>query len=391
MAAAGLIPILPAAGKQSAAGITAKAAMTTVLSAAPVTWQEIPILDPAAAAAGQRTAGVANLWFTRPPPGQLPPWLPAAAGLATLVLTLAVVTAGMGSSVLRPLAAMSQVAQRIGSGDWEVRLPSSRAREVAAVSAALATMSAGQREATRRQAELEQERRLFIGAIAHDLRTPIFTLSAYLSGLHDGVATTPDKARHYVEVCREQTATLERLISDLFAYTKVEYLEQEPRRELLELGELLRGAAESMHPRAVAGGVSLTVTGSPERCPLMGDAQLLVRAIENLLDNALRYTPDGGSIAMHWRREAAMAVFTVEDSGPGIAAHDLPHLFTPLYRAETSRNRQTGGAGLGLTIARRIMQAHGGDLVAGNAAAGGGLFTGSLPIAGSQIRPDPAT
>jgi signal transduction histidine kinase len=390
MGAAGLAPAVAASRKHGASGTVGKMAMAATAGSS-LTFREIAIVGPAQPAGRQRAVGVANLWFTRPPSGQPPSWLPSVAGLVSLVLTLAVVAAVLGHSVLRPLAAMSQVAQRIGGGDLEVRLPSSRAREVAAVSAALATMSAGLREAVRRQAELEQERRLFIGAIAHDLRTPLFTLSAYLSGLHDGMATTPERAMHYVAVCQEQAAALERLIADLFAYTKVEYLEQEPRREPLELGALLHGSVESLEPRAVANGVTLVASGPPEPCPLSGDGQLLTRAVENLLDNALRYTPQGGCIAVHWRREVTTVVFTVEDSGPGIAAHDLPHVFTPLYRGETSRNRQTGGAGLGLTIARRILQAHGGDLTAGNSVTGGATFTGMLPIEGVQTRPDPAS
>jgi signal transduction histidine kinase len=104
--------------------------------------------------------------------------------------------------------------------------------------------------------------------------------------------------------------------------------------------------------------------------------------VGNLLDNAVRHTPTGGRIHVCWRQEGASLVVAVEDTGPGIALHDLPHLFTPLYRGETSRNRATGGAGLGLTIARRIFQAHGGDLAAANGATGGAVFTATLPLSG---------
>nr|MBA2362664.1 hypothetical protein [Chloroflexia bacterium] len=109
-----------------------------------------------------------------------------------------------------------------------------------------------------------------------------------------------------------------------------------------------------------------------------GDAHLLTRAVENLLDNALRHTPAGGEIRLGWRREARRAVFSVADTGPGIAPKDVPHLFTALYRGESSRNRRTGGAGLGLTIAQRILTAHGGDLTAENQPTGGARFTGSI-------------
>ncbi len=124
----------------------------------------------------------------------------------------------------------------------------------------------------------------------------------------------------------------------------------------------------------------MTTSDDPaEPCPLMGDSHLLARVVENLLDNAVRHTPAGGRIQVRWGCEQATLHFAVADSGPGIAAHDLPHLFTPLYRGETSRNRRTGGAGLGLAIARRILRAHGGDLTAANGPTGGAVFTGTLP------------
>jgi signal transduction histidine kinase len=193
---------------------------------------------------------------------------------------------------------------------------------------------------------------------------------------------------HYVEVCLARADALERLIADLFAFTRLEYLEQEPERVPLELGALLRGAADGVRPLARDRRIEIILDGAEEPYPLVGDQHLLGRTVENLLDNPLRHTPDGGSIRIQWGRHGQALSFSVEDTGPGIAEQDLPHLFTPLYRAETSRNRQTGGAGLGLTIARRILRSHGGDLTAANAAAGGARFTATLPTA-SHARPVP--
>lgn len=136
---------------------------------------------------------------------------------------------------------------------------------------------------------------------------------------------------------------------------------------------------EGLRSQAVGKGVVLELDGPPDACMLEGDAHLLGRAVENLLDNALRHTPAGGRIEVSWHGDAERVTFTVADTGPGIAPADLPHLFTPLYRGETSRNPQTGGLGLGLTIARRILRAHGGELVAANRAHGGAAFTAWLP------------
>jgi signal transduction histidine kinase len=302
-----------------------------------------------------------------------------AAGLLALLPTLAGVAWFLERTIVRPLTAMSRAARGIEEGNLAVHLPASRVREVAEVAGALEAMSAGLREAERRQAGLEQERRLFIGAIAHDLRTPLFTLRAFLGGLKDGLATTPEKAAHYVEVCQEKAEALERLIGDLFSYSRLEYLEQTPLQEVLELSSLLRQAAESIQPQADAKGIIVTLDGPVDLCPFTGDRQMLMRAVHNVLDNAVRHTPPGGHIHLRWSRAAGVLAVAVEDAGPGIAADDLPHLFTPLYRGEPSRNRHSGGAGLGLTIARRILRAHGGDLVAANGATGGAVFTATLP------------
>jgi len=383
---------LPAAMGGAAGQLTVDNARLPHTAAVTPAFQRIIIPDPTAPATGGPAAraaplGVAFLWLTGSSLDAPSPWLwPLAAGGAIL-LVLAAATWLLGRAVLRPLAAMGRAAEGIAGGDLDVRLPPSRAREVAEVAAALEGMSAALRAALDRQGALEEERRrleeertLFVGAVAHDLRTPLFMLRGYLKGLENGVAATPEKRAHYVRACRAKADALERLIADLFDYTRLEYLHQEPERAPLDLGALVREAAEGVHPLAEAKGITLTLDAPTEPCVLMGDGSLLARVVGNLLDNALRHTPEGGRICVRWRRADGAVVFAIEDTGPGIAAHDLPHLFTPLYRGEASRNRQTGGAGLGLTIARRILRAHGGDLTAANGPTGGAVLTGLLPI-----------
>ena len=352
-------------------------------------FQRIVIPDASQHGGNSAPLAVAFLWFTAPPPGEPSGVLWPVVELGTFALTLAIVVWLIGQPVLRPLAEMSQAAEGIAGGDLEVELSPSPVREVAEVGAALEGMSGALRESLSRQAVLEEERRLFVGAIAHDLRTPLFMLRGYLKGLERGVAATPEKTTHYVEMCQTQADALERLIADLFAYTRMEYLEQEPEHTPLELEAVLRQAVGMAQPRALARGVTLALDGPRQPCPLLGDRHLLERAVENLLDNALRYTPEGGEIRVRWHQRDDTLVFTVEDTGPGIAPHDLPRLFTPLYRGETSRNRQTGGAGLGLTIAQRILRAHDGNLTAANHPSGGAVFTGLLPAASYHAQPAP--
>lgn len=301
--------------------------------------------------------------------------------LSTLVLTLGVIAWLLGRTVLRPLAATSRAARQIAGGDLAIELPPSQVREVAEVGAAFEAMSRALQESLRQQAQLEEERRFFVGAIAHDLRTPLFSLRGYLEGMEEGIADTAAKKMHYLEVAQEKATALERLVSDLFAYTRTEYLEQTLHRAPLDLDMLLHNAVEGRRAEAEAKGVKLELEGPRQVCMVDGDEHLLGRAVENLLDNAFQQTPPAGKIVVARRPEADGMIFTVVDSGAGIAGADLPHLFDPLFRSDSSRNPRSGGVGLGLTIARRILRAHGGELTAANAPTGGAVFTAVLPAA----------
>ncbi|HEU0113376.1 MAG TPA: HAMP domain-containing sensor histidine kinase, partial [Thermomicrobiales bacterium] len=320
------------------------------------------------------------------PPAPVPPWrrnadfwLIPAVQVAALLAIAAAVAVFVSRAFLRPLAAMIDGMRQIESGNLDIRLPTSRVVEVAEVAAAFGAMADALRGSLERQDELEQERRMTISAVIHDLRTPLFALRGYLEGLAAGIADSPEKAARYLQLSRDKADALDRLVTDLFAYARTEYLEEAPRRERLDLSDLLTRTVEGMQPRADAKGVRLRLTGADAPCWAAGDPHLLTRAVENLLDNAVRYTPPAGEIAVDCECAGDDVRFSVRDDGPGIPPADLPHIFTPLYRGESSRNRRTGGAGLGLAIARRLLRAHGGDLTAANAASGGALFQARLP------------
>lgn len=313
--------------------------------------------------------------------------VPVVAGVTALLVTLAGVAWFLGRAVLQPLAAMSQTARQIAAGELTFSLPDSGVREVAEVAAAFTAMGEALRSALEHQAGLEQQRRTFIGAVAHDLRTPLFVLRGHLEGLDKGLAESPEKAARYLAICREKADALDRLISNLFAYVRVEYLGEAKESERMDLGDLIRRAVAGFGPLAAAKGVTLELEGPVEPCLLEADSHLLTRALENLLDNAVRYTPPEGVIRVSWQKSATEVRFSVQDQGPGISPRDLPHLFTPLYRGDASRNRRTGGAGLGLAVARRILQAHGGDLTAANALPTGAVFTAAIPALREDVPP----
>jgi signal transduction histidine kinase len=312
------------------------------------------------------------------PPEELRQWFVPVALIAALALALAGVAWFLRRSILDPLTATSAAAGRIAAGELDIRLPSSRVREVAELNRAFEGMSAALRRSLDRQSRMEGDRRMFISALVHDLRTPLFSLRGSLEGLATGVADTPEKRERYIAVARDNADALERLIADLFAYTRLEYLDEAPKRAPVNLATFLARLVEGMRPRAETKGVRLAL--DPDRAIIVAaDEHLLTRAIENLLDNALRHTPEGGEVRVGWRVDGDRVAIAVADTGPGIADADLPRIFDPLYRGEGSRNRRTGGAGLGLTITKRILLSHGGDLAAANAP-DGAVFTATLPV-----------
>lgn len=281
--------------------------------------------------------------------------------------------------IVRPLDALSAAAHRVAQGELEFHIPASSVQEVAAVRSAFQLMAENLKSSLEREESLEAERRFLLGAIAHDLRTPLFALRGYLEGLENGLANSLEKRTKYLAVCREKADQLDRLVSDLFALTKLDLLEQPATRESVEWERLVKRAVESVQPQATQKGLTLRIQGAEQPTEILGDAHLLQRALENLLDNAIRHSPAGGVVEVCWQTRSARGIeFCLLDEGAGFLEQDLARIFEPMYRSDASRNHETGGAGLGLSIARRVMRLHGGDLVAENRMQGGACLKGWL-------------
>ncbi len=302
------------------------------------------------------------------------------AGFAGLLLAFFIVGIRIRRLLLVPLERMSQAVRQIAAGNWDVQLPHSPIRELAEVRDGFEVMVNGLQRSQRKQAELEEQRRFVIAAVAHDLRTPLFALRGYLDGLEQGIAQTPDQVAKYVSVCKEKSAQLDRLVEDLFTFTRMEYLETALSGNTVDFTDIVQKSIDSLEPQAQQKIISIVAHYPPGGCVIRADSHLLERAMSNLLDNAVRYTPAHGRIVVQCRREGDRVAFTIRDSGPGFAPEELTRIFEPLYRGEQSRNRATGGAGLGLTISQRIFRQHGGELAAANHPDGGAILSGWLPV-----------
>ncbi|WP_202077619.1 sensor histidine kinase [Caldalkalibacillus salinus] len=303
--------------------------------------------------------------------------LSASLSILLIVCIVLFIRRQMGRYVVKPLEAMSEATRKIAEGNMDFQLPRTTVVEVNEVGTALHELSEEIQKSIKRQSQLEHERRFYIGAIAHDLRTPLFALRGFLSRLEQGLARSPEKAERYLTICRQKAEHLERLVSDLSSYVKSDILEQTIQKQSVPFSMLMREIIDGYRPLAAAKDVEIVANDPDDPCRVKADEHMLERAIENLMDNALRYTPSGGRIEITWERKSDCVQFTLSDSGPGIPSKVLPHIFDPFYREDTSRNSESGGSsGLGLTIAKRIVKAHGGNLTAVNRPSGGTSFTG---------------
>jgi signal transduction histidine kinase len=312
--------------------------------------------------------------------------LALASGGAVLLLGLAAAVWLAGRWIVKPLRQLSVQVDRIAGGERALASAPSRVSEVATVSAALADMAVALERSGERDARIEEARRFLVTAVAHDLRTPLFSLRGYLEAIARGIGD----ADEYLPRAQAKAAQLDRLVGSFFAYARDEYLDEAPLLRDADLGEVVRATLAGFEPAMLERGVTYRATGDDGVLALF-DRDRLERVLGNLFDNAVRYSPAGGTIEATWEVRDGFAYVTIADDGPGIAADDLPRIFEPAFRSDDSRNSHTGGAGLGLTIARRLTEVQGGTVDAANRGEGGAIFTVRLGAGSHAARIAPGS
>jgi signal transduction histidine kinase len=288
------------------------------------------------------------------------------AGLAALLLT-----AALSRRIIRPVEELTLAAQAMATGDLGRRVAVGAPDEIGTLGRAFNSMA----DSLQR---VEGLRRTLVGDVAHELRTPLTNIRGYLEALRDGVAR-PDA--RMIDSLHEEALLLNRLIDDLQDLALAEAGQLRLQREPAALGAVVERALSAARPRMEAKGVSCAHALPPDLPPVMIDAERVGQVLRNLLNNALTHTPAGGTISVAAQVEGEMVAVSVCDTGCGIAADDLPLIFERFYRADRSRNRATGGAGLGLTIVRQLAEAHGGGVRVTSEPGQGSCFTFTLPAA----------
>ncbi|MCB9418789.1 MAG: HAMP domain-containing protein [Ardenticatenaceae bacterium] len=300
-----------------------------------------------------------------------------------LLLFAAIIATTFGifaaASVTNGLRQLAQTARTIAEGDLSARVEVLGRDEVAQVGQVFNEMATQLQETEAQRAELETLRRDFIAWTSHDLRTPLTSIRAMVEALHDGLVDDPETVQRYYKTIRSDVIALNSLIDDLFELAQLDagglVLEKSP----YVFGDLVSDALESFRVLAQQRDVDLQAVVAENVGQVRLNAPKIGRVLANLISNALRYTPEGGGVVVTAVSTTNSVQVIIQDSGPGFHSADLPRIFEQFYRGEQARSRSTGGAGLGLAIARGIVEAHNGRIWAENAPNGGAIVGFSLP------------
>lgn len=302
-------------------------------------------------------------------------WLSLGLGIAAATLTAVAVSWIVSARVVRPISDLAVVARGISRGDYAARVDVGGSDELTVLGGAFNEMAAS-------LASAEERRRRLLSDVAHELRTPLATIDAYLEGLADGVV---DPTAETWQLLRNEARRLGRITEDLTKVSQAEERQLDLRLQRVAALALLETAAGAAAPAYAAKAVDLQISSGEQGLYVRVDTDRLGEVLANLLANALRHTPAGGTVTLSVERTDSNVLLTVADTGDGLAADDLERVFERFYRADSSRSRDQGGSGIGLAIARSLVEAHGGRLWAESPGRGRGAhFICLLPVARVQ-------
>lgn len=300
-------------------------------------------------------------------------------------LVAAAVSAGVAlfvtTRIVTPLRDLTRASERIAGGRYSDRLDERGPGEIGELAAAFNRMADTLQHSEERRVEL-------LADVAHEFRTPLSNLRGYVEGLEDGVF---DESASVFEAFHRQLERLAHLVDDLSLLSRVETGQLELGPEPLDAGELARAAAAPFQPDAERRGIDLRVQAAGPSTRALADRERTLQVLANLLGNAMRYTPTGGTVTLEVAPDGRDAVrFSVSDTGPGVAPEDLPNVFKRFYRGDKARSPHAGGSGIGLTIARQLVERQGGAIAVSSPPGQGATFSFTLPRAGEGARTDAA-
>jgi signal transduction histidine kinase len=290
-------------------------------------------------------------------------------GLLAVAIAL-LLTFILSRRILAPVKALTHAASQLGKGDFSQRVHSDDKGEVGKLAQSFNSMADNLERA-------EQLRRNMVADVAHELRTPLSNLSGYLEAIHDGVIKPDADA---IRLLGEEASSLSRLVDDLQELSLADADELKLFRQKEDISKLIKQAIAAWQSQTSAKRITISATLPDKLPPASVDSHRIKQVLHNLLENAIAHTGQGDSITVKaWEHDNQLKI-SVVDTGEGIPDEDLPNIFERFYRVDRSRTRATGGSGLGLTIAKRLVEAHGGKIEVESELGKGSTFTLTLPI-----------
>ncbi len=290
-------------------------------------------------------------------------------GLIAVVVAL-ILTFILSRRILSPVKALTEASRKLGKGDFSQRVNVNDEGEVGELAESFNTMASDLEHN-------EQLRRNMVADVAHELRTPLSNLNGYLEAIRDGVIK-PDAET--IRSLSEEGATLSGLVNDLQELSLADAGELKLNYQSVDIAKLIKEAVTAAQTRANAKNIKLSAS-LPRNLPRVNiDPQRTRQVLNNLLANAIAHTLSKGTITVSAQRKVSEIITSVTDTGEGISAEDLPYIFERFYRVDKSRARSTGGSGLGLTIAKRLVEAHGGRIQVESELGKGSTFSFTLPV-----------
>lgn len=259
-------------------------------------------------------------------------------------------------SVVKPLDMLRHSAENIKEGNLDFALALNSKDEIGQLNEAFENM--------RRRLQDEESRKELISNISHDLRTPITNIKGYIEGIRDGVAGTPEKMDKYVNIIYSKAVDLDKLVDELFLYSKLDLKQVPFTFELVDIASFLDDCIDELHYDLEEKGIRLQWAERPAASvQVLVDLEKIKRTVLNMIENAQKFMDKPEKqILVSVQADPQWATIEIRDNGIGIPEEAIPHLFERFYRAEQSRNSSTGGSGLGLSIARQIIEGHGSDI-----------------------------
>ncbi len=301
-------------------------------------------------------------------------------GLLSFSLGMSIYVAfTVSRSTSQSLQELLQAVRDMSTKNLSSRVPKRSNDEAGELSAAFNAMAERLESSLKREKELERARKGLIVWVSHDLRTPLASIRAMVEGINDGVVREPETVQRYLKSIQIETENLSQLINDLFELSQIDAGVLELHTEGSPISDLISDTLESMSAQAAAHGLRLTGAVDGEVSPVVMDAQRVQRVLYNLIQNSIRHTPADGTICIRAKDAGTEVQVEVSDTGEGIPEEELRHLFEGLHRSARPRSKDSVGAGLGLNIAKGIVEAHGGRIWVESSVGIGSTFAFALP------------